>query len=260
MQNQKIKIETRFFDICTQKHNKVLFSHLLDIADPDVYRNNEKLLILKWLCYSDIIRSVDMFEKAVNQLKPDLNKTHSGITLLTHLVDRCICDYKYSRTYNKDLYKRYLPIISYMLSREDVDVSAQNMNGRTVLHDLWLDNYDGIKSDPVFIDLEKMLLDAGAQYNTVNKKGQTLLHLAVISKKPLRAINLVTKMKGIIFDKKDKKGQTPLDIAQENYRQEKDRYDKWKASKDNWYTLDYETVEERLKVVNLLKALTLEGL
>lgn len=262
MQNQKMIVEKNFFDICIRKNNKALFNHLLDITDPDQYQNNEKLWILKCLCYSRNIQTLETFKNAIDKLKPNLNKPQNGDVLLTFLHGRYICDYKYN-TYEKDRYKLYSPLISYLLTRKDVDVNAYNRSGRTTLQDLLLNNFDNLYVTPedLYKNLEKQLLDAGAQYNLINKKGQTLLHLAVLMDQPLRVIQFVVKMKGIVLDKLDKSKKTALDIAQENYERAKERYDNWKANPNShWYKLDDKDVEDKLKIVDLLKALTLEGL
>lgn len=100
-------------------------------------------------------------------------------------------------------------IISYLMSRNSMDLDARNENGQTLL-ELYVTNNK--------IDLVKELIENGADSSTSNSKGNNLLHIAARYGSS-ELINLLLK-KGVKANRKNEDGRLPEKVAKKAKRKD----------------------------------------
>ena len=250
-----IQIEPRFFHIAIDYGNFILFDKLLDEIDPSNLKNQKKMEILfrfhypnsKYVSYFTIER----YKKIIDTLKIDLNSTCYGYTPLTHLVN-----YYEGYTYGCRDSKHGKELIDYLLSRSDININKPDRErGFPVLQCYLMDVSSNSEFDKAFIERLKSL---GANLNWCDKRGQNLLHRICnfdhyYSNRNTRLLKYLIFSTDIDFEKKDKDGNTPLDLAEKSIIDEEEAYQKAMREKSQYYTPTRDSVEKAIAIRDILK-------
>lgn len=261
--NNKIFIQPKLFHTCFDINNMQVLENLLDTVDETRMSNKDKLSIIMRFHYRwrGLMQdyTVERYAKAINTLKPDINKTYNSRTLLTHLVNYC-CNYKDSNM------PHYLKLIKYLLSRNDVDVNKPDRKcGFPALQGMFVDRYNAHHID---LKLVNLLISNGAKWNILNKNKQNILHWmlknGVYEEDSLKYLLFNTDLN---VDQKDINGDTPLNMAEQRIIDEEklyqDQMEKYKNPPNSWYIRSEPTrvcVEDAIKARDMVKIRMIGGI
>ncbi len=133
-----------------------------------------------------------------------------------------------------------LKVIKFLLTIPQININQKSKNGNTILH-----LFISARSIPFLTRIEqilKLLIDAGADINSLNNEHSTPLMMAVkTANRDL--VKLLLSIKGIDLNIKNKKGETALDIA----KRIAENYQKFEASNIRFQFLKLKKIIELLK-------------
>lgn len=249
-----INIQKKFFHLCFDNRNFKLLEHLFEVVDEKCLKNSEKIgIIIRFHYYSEEISDIiQVYDKAINLLKPNLNGTNNGQTLLTNLCCRstrgCVTEKQF---------------VEYLLNRKDVDINKPDRyKNFPALQYLFIFNND------LNMDLVNLLVSHGADYNICNKFGQTILHMMVKEGRVYNESAVLENTKYLLFKtnlnvgKKDNDGKTALDIIEDKIKKNKEDLANARTHQHHYYNPipDLEksiVVAEQLR--DIIKARVIEG-
>lgn len=249
-----IQIEPKFFHTAIDYGNFALFDKLLNEVDPSNWKNQKKMEILfrfhypnsKYVSYF----TVERYKNLINTLKINLNSTCYGYTPLTHLMG-WYDSWRIKETeHGKGL-------MDYLLSRNDVEINKPDRNrGFPILQCYLMSVNSDEEFNKEFIERLKGL---GANLNWCDKRGQNLLHKICnfnyyYGNRNTRLLKYLIFSTDINFEKKDKDGNTPLDLAEKSILDEEIAYQKAMAQQSRYYTHTRESVEKAIAIRDILKS------
>lgn len=249
----KINIEPRFFHIAIDYGNFTLFDKLLDEVDPSNWKNHKKMEILFRFHYPNSryvsYFTTERYKKIIDTLKIDLNSTCYGYTPLTHLISW----YDSWRTKETEHGKR---LMDYLLSRNDIKINKPDRDHGFPLLQCYLMSVNS--EDEFNKEFIERLKSLGANLNWCDKRGQNLLHRICsfdryYGNRNTRLLKYLIFSTDIDFEKKDKKGNTPLDLAEKSIIDEEEAYQKAMKEQSQYYIPSRESVVRAIEIRDILK-------